>query len=148
MSKRLFSQISVLYTRDTEQRQKLIDDAFVLDEVNDDTGTAGEVVTRLFTLAAGASDEQVTLDKLTRVSTLLIIAEQEITVKLDGVGSPAVPVRPIPANTSGNIVSEYVRQSQPGVVFWRGRISSLYLSNPSGTTTATVTVVMVGDAAV
>lgn len=146
MSNRLFTELSVLLTRDKAQRQKLFDITQVIDELDEITGNATEMVSRHFILAPSASDEEATMDKITSASTVLIIAEQDITVKFNGVGSPAVPVRAIPADTIGNTTSLYQKAIQPGLVFWRGKVDSIHLGNPSTTDTATVTVVMIGDA--
>jgi len=141
---RTFAQISLLVTRDLDQRQKLVDQSITFDD--SDATTAAEFTSQLVNLAALASDVAFDFGSVTNADTILIVSEQEITVKLNGTGSPALPVVPIPAIPGGGILSQFQKLDQPGVVFWRGKVTSIHLGNPSTTGVANVYVAIVGNA--
>ncbi len=98
------------------------------------------------TLAANESDYPVALGKVTQISALIIIAEQEITFKLGGVGQLAHTLRPTVADALG--ISTIQQANQPAIFILRGKVNgaSVHLTNPSLTLTAKALVIVVGDA--
>lgn len=75
-----------------------------------------------------------------------MLAYDEVQVQLGSNTAPLVNVRPVPASAAASVMSLYQRQSQPGVLFLRGKVASLFLSNPSASAAARVFVAVVGDA--
>lgn len=140
---RTFAELKLLVTEDDAQEQKVIDQLLTFD----DSVLSSVAEFGYRTLAASASDQAFAFGGVTRASTVLIVAFQAVTVKLDGTGSPAIPVRPVPADTTGSPLSLFQELDQPGVMLWRGRVSSIHLGNPSDSATARVFVAVIGDAA-
>ena len=144
--------LRVLLSEDDTQQNQLIDDEWMRD---DNTGivTKGPGPGRI--TLAGAETYSVPFGKIVRASTLIIVAKDlEVQAQIDGALDPLdgtsplfIPIRPIPADTSGNPVSEFAKVIQPGILYWAGRIKSLSLKNPSSTLTATCLVFLIGDAA-
>lgn len=144
---RLKTAIEILLSEDAAQKQKLID---LLDDgaliIDDYTATAQQQCIQQVKLLAGAVDQAVGFGSVTRASTMLLYCRDgDFAVKLDAAPA-ALPVRGIPADTTGSPVSAAAQSRQPAVVFWRGRINSISLSNP-GSSTVNVIVALVGDAA-
>lgn len=142
---RLFAKVVALLTDDVDQIQELLDQTVVFDD--DDatrvsTYQAGKVV-----LANAQADYQVSFGGVGAASLLLIVAKDEVQVRLNDPAAPLIYVRPTLALPEGSVIlSAYQKLDQPGVVLWRGRIDSVYLTNPSATATATVYVALVGEA--
>jgi len=141
---RTFASISALISKDTDQRQKYVEELLSFDD--DDATTSSTFNGGLITLAANATNIVVPFGGVTLASTVLIIAYQEISVKFNGTGSPAIPVRPVLAKANGAILSNLQRFDQPGLVLWRGKVTSIHLGNPNTSLTAQVYVAVTGEA--
>jgi len=145
---RTFAQLSLLVTKDPDQRLKLFDQLLALDD--SDANTAKTFQASDITLSANATDTAVAFGGVTNADTLLIIAYQEIAVKLNAGGSPGTQqsfrVKPLPLTGSADPLSSFQLADQPGVLFIRGKVTSIHLSNPSSGSTAEAVIVLVGEA--
>lgn len=141
---RTFASLQFLVSKDIDQLQKLVGPLALTFDDND-AATAAKLSSGVVTLASGASNVVFPFGDVVTASQVLIVAYQEVTVKLDGIGSPAIPVRPVPAKVDGSIISAFQRLDQPGWVAWRGKVSSIHLGNP-GADAAEVFVAVVGNA--
>lgn len=142
---RTFASLQVLVSKDDAQRQRLLDQTVSFDD--DDPAISAEYQSSLLSLAANASDEPVAFGGVASASMVMIVAYADITVKLNGTGSPAIPVRITPAKAGGTVLSNLQKYDQPGVLFWRGKVDSIHLGNPSPTDAVDVLVAIVGNAA-
>lgn len=142
---RTFASLTALVTKDLDQRQKYVDELLSFDD--DDASTSSTFNGGLINLAALDADIAVAFGGVTSASMVLIIAYQEVTVKFNGAGSPAIPVRPTLAKVDGAILSNLQKFDQPGIVLWRGKVDSIHLGNPNATEVAEVYVAVVGEAA-
>ncbi len=141
---RTFATLQVLCTFDLDQVQEAFNQQVSFDDT--DSGTASQVQSGLVTLAASTSSQQFAFGGVASADTLLVIAYDEVQVQLGSNTAPLVNVRPVPASAAASVMSLYQRQAQPGVLFLRGKVGSLHLSNPSGLLSARVFVAVVGDA--
>jgi hypothetical protein len=141
---RVFVNLQALASFDLDQLQQAFDQQVTIDDT--DPGTAAVVQSGLVTLAASATSVQFGFGNVTNASLLLIIANQEVLAQLDSNTAPSIPVRPTPAATAAALTSSYQRIVQPGLVLWRGKVTSLYLSNPSSSIVAQAFVAIVGNA--
>lgn len=142
---RALVELSAKISRDLDGRQLLAR----LDELFDDTDLerASTYQSGVMTLAAAASNVAADFGGVTAASLVIIVAEADITVKLNGTGQAALPVRVTPATDSAEIVSTYQKTTKPGLVLWRGKIDSIHFGNPSSTESAGVMYILVGEAA-
>lgn len=141
---RLFFQIALLASRDVDQRQKLLDFASTFD-VND--ATVGTFESGVHTLTPSQANYAVPFGGVTNASTVLIVADAEVQVRLDDPAAPLIPIRPIPALPEGSVLlSTFQSFDQSGVLFIRGKVTSIYLTNPSSANPAQVTVTLIGEA--
>lgn len=142
---RAYFALRSLVSYDPDQVQKLIDSQWSLD----DTGpTASIFQSGGFTLAGAQSAFSVPFGGVTAASIVTIIAFQEVLVQLETTSAPLIPVRPYPALGQGvDVVSALQQFDQPGFVCWTGKVTALFLTNPSPTADALVYVALVGDAA-
>lgn len=141
---RTFATIQVLCTFDLDQVQEAFNHQAAFDDTN--PGTAAIVQSGLVTLAGGATSQQFSFGGVTAADTLLVLAYNDVQVQLNSNAAPLVDVRPVPASAAASVMSVYQRQSQPGPLFLRGKVTSLFLTNPSATVPATVFVAVVGNA--
>lgn len=141
---RTFVSLQALVTFDVDQVQEAFNQKITFDDTDD--VTAAVVQSGLVTLAPSATSQAFNFGSLASASTLLVIAYQEVELQLDSNTAPLVPVRPIPANPPEAVYSRFQRDDQPGFVLWRGKITSLFLSNPSSSVAASVFVAVVGNA--
>lgn len=145
---RTLLSIALTVSQDKDQRQKLIDQLITMDDI--DAATASTFQSGEVNLAAGAGDTAFAFGSVTAADTVLIIAYQEVTVKFNAGGSPGTQqsftVRPLPAVTTGNITSGFQTTIQPGVLLLRGKVTSIHIANPSGSTAAECFVALVGNA--
>lgn len=142
---RVFVDLKTLVSFDLDQLQKAFDQKIVIDDT--DPGTAAVVQSGIVNLTASAASIAFDFGAVTSASLLVVIAYQEVQLQLDSNTAPLVNVRPTPAATAAAITSAYQQQSQPGVVIWRGKVGSLFLSNPSSSIAAQAFVAVVGNAA-
>lgn len=145
---RLLAQLSFLATRDADQRQKLLEQLLTIDDTDETTAKTYQASD--LTLLASASDQAVAFGGVTNAAAVLIVAFQEISVKLNAGGAPggqqSFRITPVPAVASGSIVSQFQEEDQPGVLFVRGKVTSIHLGNPSSTATAEALIVLIGEA--
>jgi hypothetical protein len=140
---RLKVTLSVTASFDDDQEKKTVDSEWVLDDTTD---VVAKEDGGYLELAAAEADYAVPFGKVDVASALLIIADDEVTVKLNGADNDAITVRPLLEAEISSPISAYQKEDQPGMLFIRGRIESVHLSNPSLTAVATVFVKLWGDA--
>ena len=81
---------------------------------------------------AAAVDQAVPFNGITAASTVLMFVKTgSLRVKINATTSAAAILKSLPADSGGFPVSQYAKLEQPGVFFWRGSVSALYLSNPA-----------------
>lgn len=141
---RTFATLQVLCTFDLDQVQEAFNQQVTFDDT--DPGTASHVQSGLVTLAPSATSQQFSFGGVASADTLLVIAYDDVQVQLGSNAAPLVGVRPVPASAAAAVMSVYQRQSQPGWLVLRGKVSSLFLTNPSAATPARVFVAVVGEA--
>lgn len=141
---RTFATLQVLCTFDLDQVQEAFNQQVAFDDTN--AVTAAQVQSGLVTLAASTASQQFLFGGVSSADTLLVIAYDEVQVQLGSNTAPLVNVRPVPASAAASVASLYQRQSQPGVLFLRGKVASLFLTNPSSSLAARVFVAVVGNA--
>jgi len=139
---RTFVELIALVSQDTDQLRKLTDIDVAIDD--SDATTASTFNSTQMTLAAGASGVSIPFGGVTRASTLLIIAQSDISVQLNGSGVP-YEVLHTPAALTSTVLSTVQRFSQPGVVFWRGNFDSVVVNNLSSVDTADVYIALTGE---
>ena len=142
---RTFATVQTLVSQDSDQRHQLLDQFTSFDD-SDPTTSATYQSSRL-SLAALAADVVFDFGGVTAASMVFIIAYQDVTVKLNGIGSPAIPIRMIPATVNSQVLSNLQKFDQPGVVLWRGKVTSLHFGNLNAIDPAEVFVALVGNAA-
>jgi len=141
---RTFATLQVLSTFDLDQVQEAFNQQVTFDDT--DPVTASQVQSGLVTLAPSATSQQFNFGSVGPASTLLVLAYDAIQAQIGSNTAPLVDIRPVPAGTAVSITSVFQRQPQPGVVFLRGKIVSLFLTNPSASASARVFVGVVGNA--
>jgi hypothetical protein len=141
---RLLANLELSISTDNAQSQKLFDQAFRIDDT--DALTAALSLTATIVIPPNTIDQAVDFGTLTAASAVMLVASKDINVKINGIGAPAVPVRITPA-AGVDLISEAQRKDAPGLVFWRGRITSIHVSNASLIDAAVVTIALVGNAA-
>ncbi len=141
---RTFATLQVLNTFDLDQLQEAFNQQIAFDDT--DSVTSSTVQSGLITLAPSVTSQQFNFGSVTAASTLLVLAFDNVQVQLGSNTAPLVDIRPVPASAASAVMSVYQRQSQAGPLFLRGKVSSLYLTNPSALTIARVFVGIVGNA--
>lgn len=137
--------LQALCTSDLDQLQKAFDQQVTFDDTN--VNTAAIAGSNVVVLPPSASSIQYNFPTgLTAASFLMIVANQKVQVQLNSNTAPLVDVDPIPAALAADVLSAYQRQDQPGLVVWRGKVTSLFLSNPSSSVPANLFVALVGNA--
>lgn len=140
---RLFAELRVLGSFDLGQLQKFVDQRVTFDDTNATTASTNQQ--GLVNLAPSASGVQFSFGDVTNADTVLIVAFQEITAQLNSNSAPAINITPVPANPAAQITSTFQTQPQPGIFLLRGKLTSLYLGNPSSSTPAQAYVAIVGE---
>lgn len=138
---RAYVDLSLLVSDDADQRQKRLDEAFVIDD-SDATSIALEYGGD-YNLAPNASNVAVSFGGVTTSSLVLIIAYDAITVKLGSNTAPAILMPPVPAATGG-VLSVAQKSQQPGVWVMRAQVGSIFLGNPSSSASARAFVAVAG----
>lgn len=141
---RTFATLQVLCTFDLDQVQEAFNQQVAFDDT--DPTTASQVTSGLVTLDPSTSAQQFAFGSVASASTLLVLAYDAVQVQFGSIIAPPVDVIPVPASSPANVFSLYQRSSQPGVMFIRGKVGSLFLTNPSSTASARVFVAVVGNA--
>jgi hypothetical protein len=141
---RAFVNLQALVSFDLDQVQEALNQDLTFDD--SDSLTAATFQSGLVSLAALASSVAFNFGSVTSASMLIVIAYQEVQLQLNSNTAPLVPVRPIPSSLPADVLSRYQREDQPGMVVWRGKVSSLFLSNPNAVDPASVFVAVVGNA--
>lgn len=140
---RAFIELVALVSQDSDQLRKLLDIDTAIDDTN--SITASTFNGTQMTLVAGATAVSAPFGGVTNASALLIVATDNVTVQLNG--GPAISVTKTPAVDTTTVLSTVQKFDQPGIVFWRGTITSVVLNNPNLTSPASVYVALVGEAA-
>lgn len=141
---RMFATLRALCSFDLDQVQKAFDHEVTFDDT--DAVTSSTEQSGTVTLAPSISSQAFSFGGVGQADTLLVVAYDEIQVQLGSNTAPLVSVRPVPASAATQVTSVFQRQSQPGVLFLRGRVGSLFLTNPSSAVSARVFVAVVGNA--
>ena len=141
---RAFLNLQTLVSLDLDQVQEVLNQEVTFDD-NDET-TAAVVQSGLVSLAALETSTPFNFGSVTSASLLIVVAYQDISLQLDDVAAPSIPVRVTPASEATDVLSRFQRADQPGLVVWRGKVSSLFLTNLSATDVATAFVAVVGNA--
>lgn len=141
---RLFINFAALCSFDLDQLQAAFNQSIVIDDT--DPGTAAVVQSGVVLLPASAASIAFDFGSVTAASFLLVVASQEVQLQLDSNTAPLVPCRPTPAALAAAVTSTYQQAAQPGLVMWRGKVTSLFLSNPSSSIAAQAFVAVVGNA--
>ena len=137
-------KVSGIVSRDADQLKKIWDDNPVVDMYL--TGMT-EAEAHYVTLTAGQVDYAVPFGTIAAASLLIVIAEQDVNVKIGGTGNTAIPVKTNAADASANPLSTEAKYKQDGMmVLVRTNIASVHLTNPSGVATATALVILAGEA--
>lgn len=142
---RAFVNLQALVSLDVDQVQEVLNQEITFDD--NDATRAAVIQSGLVSLAGGATSQQFNFGAVTAASLLIVIAYQDVSLQLNSNTAPTIPVRATPASTAENVLSRFQRDAQPGLVVWRGKVSSLYLTNPSATVAASAFVAVVGNAA-
>lgn len=142
---RAFLQAALLVSRDAGQEQRVLDVAEVVDDASASSATYSFGT---FTLTPGQSAFAVPFGGVASASVVMVLATDEIQLQVDSNAAPLVPVRPTPAVAQGALsLSQFQQADQPGIVLWRGKVTSLFATNPSSTKAAQFQVALVGEAA-
>jgi hypothetical protein len=141
---RTFATLHVLSTFDPDQVQEAFNQQVSFDDT--DSVTASQVQSGLVTLAAGVVSQQFNFGSVGPASTLLVIAFDAVEFQLGSNTAPLSGIVPVPASAASSVVSVYQRQAQPGTLFLRGKVMSLFLTNPSVSLPAQVFVAVTGNA--
>jgi len=141
---RTFVTLHALCTFDLDQVQEAFNQQVTFDDT--DPTTVSQVQSGIVTLAASALGQQFLFGSVGPASALLVIAYDHVQVQLNGSTAPLVDLVPVPASSPAAVVSVYQRQQQPAPLFLRGKVTSLHLTNPSGSAQARAFVAVVGNA--
>lgn len=141
---RLFANLHVLCTLDVEQLQEAFDQQVTIDDT--DVVTASQVQSGIVTLAPSATSQQFSFGSVTTADTVLVIAYSHVRLQVNGNTAPLFDAIPVPASAAALVTSRYQQQAQPGLLFIRGKATSIHLTNPSSTVAATAFVAVVGNA--
>lgn len=141
---RTFAALRVLCTFDLDQVQDAFDHEVTFDDT--DPGTASKVQSGLVVLPPSAASQPFDFGSVVSADTLLVIAYDPVRVQLGSNVAPLVDVIPVPASPASSVVSTFQRSPQPAPLFLRGKVGSLFLTNPSTSAVARVFVGVVGDA--
>jgi len=138
---RSFVEIRALISEDDEQLDALLKGKWAIDDASSSTFSSHRQ-----TLVAAQADYAVPFGAVTDASIVLILAYQDIEVKLDGIGQASIPISALPAVVASDILSNLQRYDQPGLFLLTGSLSSIHVTNPSSTETASFYVALVGEA--
>ncbi len=141
---RVFLNLQALVSLDLDQVQEVLNQEVTFDD-NDET-TAAVIQSGLVSLAASETSTPFNFGSVDTASLLIVIAYQDVSIQLDDVAAPSIPVRVTPASEATDVLSRFQRADQPGLVVWRGKVSSLFLTNLSSSDAASVFVAVVGNA--
>lgn len=141
---RMFATLHALCTFDPDQAQKAFEQEVTFDDT--DATTASTVQSGTVVLAPSAASQAFNFGNVGPADTLLVLAYDEVQVQLGSNTAPLVNVRPVPSNLPALVTSVFQQNPQPGILFLRGRVSSLFLTNPSSSAPARAFVAVVGNA--
>lgn len=98
------------------------------------------------TLAAAAANFLVPFGSVVRANYLYVVSFDDIQFRLDSPTAPLKRLVTIPADTSGNPLSNEEKYKQPGLMLICGTdVTALYLTNMSATLEAGVYVGLIGE---
>lgn len=141
---RAFLNLQALVSLDLDQVQEVLNQEVTFDD--NDAITAAVVQSGLVSLAALETSTPFNFGSVTSASLLIVIAYQDVSIQLDSNVAPSIPVRVTPASAATDVLSRFQRADQPGLVVWRGKVSSLFLTNLNAVDPASVFVAVVGNA--
>lgn len=141
---RVFVNVQALVSLDVDQVQEVLNQEITFDD--NDATRAAVTQSGLVTLAGAEANTQFSFGGVTAASLLLVIAYQDVSLRLDDPAAPLIPVRTTPASPPTSVLSRFQREDQPGILLWRGKVSSLYLTNPNATVAASAFIAIVGNA--
>lgn len=140
---RLTNMLAVLLTDDNDQINELLNRVWQQDY------TDAEILKEArhnLVLGLSESDYSVPFGKITAASVLVIIAKQEVRVKLNGTGNAAIRIIPTLASSISSPISNIQKADQPGMLFLaKTNLTSVHLTNPSAAATAECLVLLLGD---
>lgn len=140
---RSYFQMDFLVSNDVDQTERIVQQLGV--GFDDSDAVRNEVcAVQRITLAPAAVDQIVNFGSVTAASSLLVVAYNDITMKLNG-SAISLEVNTTPARADGIVLSQLQKSSQPGIAFLRSSITQITLSNASITSSAGVLVVLVGN---
>lgn len=140
---RAFFKIVALVSEDVEQADKVLERVLPVDDADATASTFGAITKVLDPLEALYL---VPMGGVTAASYVLVVADQEVEVRLNGSGSEPVPLRPKAAVAASELLSETQRAPRPGVMCLVGTdVTSIHLSNPTSDE-ARAFVMVIGEA--
>ncbi len=141
---RTFVDLRALCTFDADQLQEAFDQRITFDDT--DPTTASQVQSGLVTLAPSATSQQFSFGSVSPAASVIVIAFDHVQVQLGSSAAPLIDLTPVPASAASAVTSTFQRASQPGHLSMRGKLGSLFLTNPSSAVPARVFVGVVGNA--
>lgn len=140
---RVSFDLAALISADVEQVQRLFAGSYRID---DSIADLKNFASHVKTLDPSAVDYAVPFGAVTSAAYLVFLAYAPVTVRLNGIGSPAMTVGPVPAASAASVLSSVQRFDQPGWIVWgSGAITSLHVSNPSSSVAASFAAFLVGE---
>lgn len=132
-----------LVTEDMEQQVSWLRGIFPVDDADATTFASVSKV-----LAFSEADYVIPFGGVAAAKHVVILASQEVSIKLNGIGAPAIPIRPTPPVDAEDVLSDVQLISRPGMLLLAAtRVTSIHATNPSGSVTAAFTVFLIGEAA-
>jgi len=139
---RLTAKLEVVLGPDNDLLRKMLDELLTID----DTDLTTYDVENPILIAAGT--KTITFDSVTAAKYVLIIAKDEVQVRLNDAAAPLLTVKPYAAAATGAALSTIQREDRAGVLWLCGvNITEIYLVNPSASATAEVFVAFAGEQA-
>jgi hypothetical protein len=143
---RAFFKLVAVVSEDLDQLENLLEGAWVIDDSSE--SSTGRFASHSRILATEEEDYLVPLGDVSAASYVVILAYQEVEVKLNGAGGPSTTLRPkLASEDPSAVLSEAQRHDRPGfLVVASGLVSSIHITNPSTTETARIFAAAVGNA--
>lgn len=141
--------LQLIFSRDSAQKQTIFDNRNSPEAMDDFTATAStDGGPGMMTLVPNAAAIQVPQGGVTKVSHMLIIAYDNINVRIGSNTAPPIPLKPLPAAATSP-VSSYAQAAQPALYLISGTdfATGVFLDNPSSTASAQCQIIMAGEGA-
>lgn len=137
--------LQALVSRDADQLQDVLKEKQQFDDVS---SKASIFTSARYNLVASATSLPVDFGNVVNASLVYILAYDAVGVQFELDTAPVVPIRPFPALPVGStIYSASQRFDQPAWMVWPGKVTAIFLSNPSSVAAARVDVLLLGEAA-